>query len=147
MVAVTILAPEVRTADLADVFRLAADIVQRNGLAKGVFVAPPAIPDADGVLHASDEAFRPVDVVGAIRIACGEDPQLSQYVPDVPVVAEAIRFASLHMAGEAPWTDGAPDYIEHVAFWNDLGATRWGDVIVQLRYWAIEAERELGRAA
>jgi hypothetical protein len=135
VVTVTILSSEPRTADLADVFRLAADIIERNGLAKGAFVAPPSIPDAAGTLHASDPQFRPVDMVGAIRIACGMEPTESGGF----TAMAAIRFASLHMRGEAPWTDGEPDYIEHLADFTDLTACTVTDVSACLSRLAVEA--------
>lgn len=137
----TILAPEPRTTiDLATVFRVAADVIERNGLAKGQFVAPPAVPDAHGVLHASDPQFRPVDMVGAIRIACGEDPERPEDVPDVPVVAAALEFASLHMRGLAPWTDGRPDYIEHLADFTDVSSRTALEVSACLVRLAVEAQ-------
>lgn len=138
----SILAPESRVDDLALVFRVAADVIERNGLAKGAFVAPPAVPDPAGVLHASDPQYRPVDMVGAIRIACGEEPHLPETVPDVPVAAAAIRFASLHMRGEAPWTDGRPDYIEHLADFTDPTPCTAGAVAACLTRLAVEAAME-----
>jgi hypothetical protein len=135
VVTVTILTPEARTTDLALIFRIAADVIERNGLAKGAFVAPPSVPDASGVLHASDPQFRPVDMVGAIRIACGMDPTESGGF----TAMAAIKFASLHMRGEAPWTDGEPDYIEHLADFTDLTPCVVTDVSACLTRLAIEA--------
>lgn len=131
----TILTPEARIADLADIFRVAADIIERNGLAKGAFVAPPSVPDAAGVLHASDPQYRPVDMVGAIRIACGELPTTSGGF----TAMAAIKFASLHMRGEAPWTDGEPDYIEHLADFTDLTDCTAVEVAACLSRLAVEA--------
>lgn len=112
---------------MADVFRRAAEVITLNGLAKGAFVAPPAIPDSQQQLHASDERLRPVDMVGAIRIACGQLPTTSGGL----LVMGAVEFASLRVPGQAPWTDGAPDHIEHLADWTDLTAVDAVDVAVK----------------
>lgn len=132
---VTILAAP-PTIDLPRIFRRAAQVISTNGLAKGAFVAPPAIPDACGELHASDESQRPVDMTGAIRIACGMLPTESGGY----LATEAIRFASQNLAaGEAPWTDGSPDYVEHLADYTDLTACTADDVIAKFLRLSVEA--------
>jgi len=115
------------TRTLADVFRRAAQVITLNGLAKGAFVAPPAIPDAQRQLHCTDEWLRPVDMVGAIRIACGQSPTTSGGL----LAMRAVEFASLRVPGQAPWTDDAPDHIEHLADWTDLTAVDAVDVAVK----------------
>lgn len=127
---------------LAGVFRRAAQVITLNGLAKGAFVAPPAIPDARRELHCCDERRRPVDMVGAIRIACGHLPTLPEGLLDEGIVRSAIEFASLRVPGQAPWTDGAPDHIEHLADWTDLTAVDAADVAVKFLDLAVVASAE-----
>jgi hypothetical protein len=115
------------TRTLADVFRRAAEVITLNGLAKGAFVAPPAVPDSQQQLHCSDERLRSVDMVGAIRIACGQLPTTSGGL----LAMAAVEFASLRVPGQAPWTDGVPDHIEHLADWTDLTAVDAVDVAVK----------------
>jgi hypothetical protein len=112
------------TLTLADVFRRAAQVITLNGLAKGAFVAPPVVPDAQDRVHWHDESLRPVDMVGAIRIACGELPTTS----GGRLAMAAVEFASLRVPGQAPWTDDRPDHIEHLADWTDLTAVDAADV-------------------
>lgn len=134
--------PYLPVVDLAGIFRRAAEVVQRNGLAKGMFVAPPAVPDARGVLHASDESLRPVDMTGAIRVACGVRPtQLGDFT-----VMAAVQFAALHMEGAVPWTDGEPDYIEHLADYTDLTACTAAEVVGRFLRLAVEAEMAAEKA-
>lgn len=128
------------TRTLADVFRRAAEVVTQNGLAKGAFVAPPAIPDSQDQLHCSDERLRPVDMVGAIRIACGLAPTLEEGEVDGPPVVAAVEFASLRVPGQAPWTDGVPDHIEHLADWTDLTSCDAADVAVKFLDLAVQAD-------
>lgn len=130
--------------NLPRIYRRAAQVISTNGLAKGAFVAPPAIPDACGELHASDVTQRPVDMTGAIRIACDMLPTESGGF----AASEAIRFASQHLAaGEAPWTDGSPDFIEHLADFTDLTACTSDDVIAKFLRLAVEAKVETELAA
>lgn len=124
------------TRTLADVFRRAAEVITLNGLAKGAFVAPPAIPDSQDQLHCSDERLRPVDMVGAIRIACGQLPTTSGGL----LAMRAVEFASLRVPGQAPWTDEVPDHIEHLADWTDLTACDAADVAVKFLDLAVQAD-------
>jgi hypothetical protein len=128
--------PYLPVVDLAAIYRRAAEVISRNGLAKGAFVAPPAIPDSQKQLHASDESLRPVDMTGAIRIACGMTPTASGGF----VAMAAIQFASLHMPGQAPWTDGEPDYIEHLADYTDLTSCEAPNVVGRFLMLAIDAD-------
>lgn len=132
------------TADLPGIFRRAVQVIQTNGLHKGAFVAPPCVQDASGNYHVNpdDEALRPVDIVGAIRIACGQLPTCSG-----GFLAEcAIRYASDHMLTTAPETDGEPDYIEHLCFWNDLGTSSPFEVVGRLDRLALNAEVDAERS-
>lgn len=134
--------PYLPVVDLANIYRRAAEVISRNGLAKGAFVAPPAIPDAQQQLHASDERLRPVDMVGAIRIACGMKPTESGGF----VAMAAIQFASLHMFGQAPWTKGEPDYIEHLADYTDLTSCQASDVVGRFLMLGIDADMAMAGA-
>lgn len=134
------------TLTLADVFRRAAQVITMNGLAKGAFVAPPAVPDSQQQLHYREERLRPVDMVGAIRIAFGGAPVLPEGAVDQPPVLAAIEFASLRVPGQVPWTDGVPDHIEHLADWTDPTAVTAEQVTLRFLDIAIAAAGE-GRVA
>lgn len=113
---------------LAEALNRAAEVIERNGLRKGSFVSP----------HGGDLLRRPVDMVGAIRMAYG-------YAPDDEAASHAkaaIRFVSERselLNGEAPLESGEPDYVEHLAGWNDAPERTAAEVAARLRRVAIDA--------
>lgn len=123
--------------DLAAVFIRAAEVIQTNGHHKNAFVAPACIEDAQGVYHVDpcELSKRPVDVVGAIRIACGLLP-----TDEVSHDADAaIEFAGEHLPGRAPLSSGEPDQVEELAGWNDFEVKSAQDVVGRLLRWSGEA--------
>jgi hypothetical protein len=124
--------------DLPGIFRRAAETIDHNGLYCGGFFAPLVVPDPRGELHPHDVCLRPVDMVGAIRIACGLNPEL-----DSLLSLRALDFASAHMPDEAskgPLSTGSVDPVENIADWNDHSNRTAADVIVCLKVLAIQAE-------
>jgi hypothetical protein len=127
---------------LAEALIRAAEIIETNGLHKGAFVAPASVPDRHGRLHVDDLALRPVDMVGAIRIAYGSSPEdLSNLDAN-----QAVRFVSERselLNGEAPLSTGTPDdegYWEHLAGWNDAPERTALEVAARLRRIAGDAD-------
>ena len=123
--------------DLATVFIRAAAVIQTNGHHRNAFVAPACIADAQGAYHVSPDEVskRPVDVVGAIRIACGLLPT-DETSHDADA---AIEFAGEHLPGRAPMQFGEPDQVEELAGWNDFEVKSAQDVVGRLLRWSGEA--------
>jgi hypothetical protein len=113
--------------DLPSVFNRAADIIAANGLTKDAFF------NADWPGAA---ASAPVDLVGALRIATCGSPDV-----DCPMARLAVQFISLNFPGVAPVTDDEPDYVEHIAWWNDLPDVTQADVVTRLRELAALADQ------
>jgi len=116
--------------DLPGVFRASALHIQAHGLHKGDY-APLAFTPAS-----------PACMPGAIRLVCTGSPFESNKVAE-----SAICFASRNMAGVAPETDGQPDYIEHLAEWNDAPERTAADVVARLLRLARDAEQAAREAA
>lgn len=116
--------------DLPQVFRSAAMRIQTHGCYRGEFAPADAWPDC------------PTCMVGAILLVTTGSPFRSSELADM-----AIRFASQHMTGSVPETDGEPDYVEHLAAWNDSPERTAGQVVARLRRLALDAEQEAREAA
>jgi hypothetical protein len=111
--------------DLPRVFREAAHHHELYGLVQGDYAPLPFTPASATCM------------AGSIHLACTGNPFETN-----ELAAAAVRFASLHMAGEAPLTDGQPDYIDHIAAWNDQPERTVVDVVARLLRLALEAELE-----
>lgn len=129
-------------ADLPGIFIRAAQVIQDNGHYTGGYVAPGAITDAStDSYHLGDEMARPVDVVGAIRIACGLLPT-DETSHDADA---AIWFAGEHLPHRAPLSTGEPDQVEELAQWNDFEVKSGSEVVGRLLRWSGEASAEAKR--
>lgn len=123
--------------DLAAVLRRSAEHIQQWGHHKDDFCAPDIDQHGRPRFASTPHEFRPTCMAGAIRIACGGSPSERSDASDV-----VIRFASEHMDGEPPVDEetGEPEYVEHLAAWNDDPERTASDVVARLWCLSLEAE-------
>jgi hypothetical protein len=122
--------PERRPINIPSILTRAAAVIERNGLWQGGFVEPgPA-----GTSVPQELAYRRVCTAGAIRIATAGSPE-----EDCPAARAAVRYVSGLIPGSAPITDGDPDFLEHVAYWNDRPGRTGAEVAAVLRELAVLA--------
>jgi hypothetical protein len=126
--------------DLPRLFRRAADHIEQFGHSQGWFCSPG--------LGIGDQPVdeRPTCLVGAIAWAHTGSPVMRT---DDEVCAEAIHFVSDHLPGTPPIfrKTGQPDYLNHIAHWNDATDRTPADAVELLRTLApaaaYQAEAEL----
>lgn len=110
--------------DLPRIYRQAADHIQANGLHKDDFGPSPFSYSS------------PTCMAGAINWATTGHPDQYNKLTEA-----AWEFASHRLPGEAPSDEETtlPDYLEHIAAWNDAAGRTASDVVVRLRALAVEA--------
>lgn len=123
---------------LATAFRRSAEHIQKWGHQKDSFCAPDIDQHGRPRFASTPHEFRPACMAGAIRISCGGSPLEPSTVSDL-----VIQFASSHMDGEPPVNDetGEPEYVEHLAAWNDAPERTASEVVARL--WRLSLEAEL----
>lgn len=127
---------------LADTFRRAATHIGTYGHAKDAFCAADTDQFGRPRYASTPHQFRPTCMAGAIQTVCTGQPDWSTELSQA-----AIQFASEHMDGEPPLTDGEPDYVEHIAAWNDAPNRTSADVIARLWRLSLEAELQVEAVA
>lgn len=116
--------------DLPALFRAAAQHIEQFGLAQGRYCTP------DGSTPVGE---CPTCTVGALSWARRGEPILRD---DDEVSLEAAQFLSRHLPGETGLDSetGEPDFVDHVATWNDTPGRTASEVVTFLRRMAVEAQ-------
>jgi hypothetical protein len=122
---------------IADTLRRAATHISTYGHAKDNYCAADIDQHGRPRYASTPHQFRPTCMAGAIQVACTGQPDWTNELSET-----VIRFAAEHMDDEIRFYSetGEPDYVEHIADWNDRPERTAQDVIGLLWRLSMQAE-------